>query len=141
MKGVPALQKLFYLLFIECAAFALAVGAEITANVRTFIPIEAEPAQGIEYESFRFVRAACLVGVFYAKNELAFVLMREGSIKQGNVGGADMGIASGRRCDSGADWFHLKIGLLVQNVWAGNYTLNPINSHRERGWSALMLHI
>ena len=81
------------MLLVCVAALALAVGTAGAAYVWTFVPIQAQPAQGFEDGGFGRGAGAGLVGVFDAQDEAAPVVAGEGVVEEGHVGGADMGIA------------------------------------------------
>src|SRR5207248_5288206 len=66
------------------------------AVVRTFIPIESEPAQIVEHHRFRLARRSRLVGVFDANDERATVPLREKPVEDCRARAADVEIA-GRR--------------------------------------------
>jgi hypothetical protein len=73
------------------------------ANIRTFVPFQAEPAQGIKNLFLRFGAGAHLIGIFDAQNELTAVLAGKALIEQCNVGSAHMGVTGGGRRDTGTD--------------------------------------
>jgi len=102
-ERVPVLQQVIGMLAVDLAALALAIRRVRPAHIRAFIPFEPEPAQRFEDRGLGLAGAAHLVGILDAQDELAAVLAREAEVEQGNVGGADMRVAGGRRGDAGAN--------------------------------------
>ena len=80
---------------VDRAAFRLAIGSVRTADVRTFIPAQAQPAQRIQDHLFRLQRRACLIGILDAQQKFAAMLFGKAIIYQRNIGCADMGITGG----------------------------------------------
>jgi hypothetical protein len=89
-------------LLIDLRAFRLAIGAEGAANVRTFVPGQADPAQSIEDHLLGGGNEAGTVGVLNAENELSTTLPGNEKIDEANVGGADVRVPSGRRGNADA---------------------------------------
>ncbi|MCY1426439.1 hypothetical protein D9M71_422600 [compost metagenome] len=105
-EGVALLDQFVGVLLIDGAALALPIRAMRAADVRAFVPFDAEPAQGVEDLLFGLAGGAQLVGVLDAQDELAAVLAGEAEVEQRDVGGADVRVAGGRRRDTGANGGH-----------------------------------
>ena len=100
---MPLLNQLVGVFLVEPAALGLAVRAVRTTHIRTFIPLNAKPAQGIEDLLFGLAAGAQLVGVFNAQDELAAMLAGKHHVEQGDIGRANVGITGGRRRDAGTN--------------------------------------
>src|SRR5690554_7947636 len=94
-EGVARADQQLAVYQVDLAALALAVGAMGTAKIRALVPMQPQPAQGVEDQLFRFGAGAHLVGVLDTQDELTAVLASEALIEQSNVGGAYVGV-SGR---------------------------------------------
>ena len=90
-------------LAVDLGALGLAVGAVGAADVGTFVPGEAGPAQGVEDHLLGGGDEAGTVGVLDAEDKLAAALPRVEEVDEADVGGADVGVAGGRRGDADAD--------------------------------------
>src|SRR5205823_454822 len=75
-----------------------------SAHMRTFIPIETEPAQSFINRGGGFFSIARSIGVLDAQNEFAVVMSREEPIEKGCTCAADVEIASGRGGEADADF-------------------------------------
>ncbi|MCY1514001.1 hypothetical protein D9M68_485270 [compost metagenome] len=105
-EGMPLADQLVGILLVDRAALALPVRAVRAADVRALVPLDAEPAQGVEDLLFGFAGRTQLVGILDAQDELAAVLPCEAQVEQSDIGGADVRIAGGRRRDTGANGGH-----------------------------------
>ncbi|MNO91922.1 hypothetical protein D3C76_834820 [compost metagenome] len=105
-EGVAHVDQLLGVLLVDVAALALPVRAMRAADVRTFAPLDTEPAQGVEDLLFGLAGRTQLVGIFDTQDELAAVLLGKAVVEQGDVSGADVGIASRRRRDTRANGGH-----------------------------------
>ncbi len=99
-------DQLIRILPVDLATFALPIRAVRTANVRALVPLDTQPAQGIENLLLGLSGRAQLVGVFDAQDELATVLASEAQVEQCDVGGADMRVAGRRWRDTGTNGGH-----------------------------------
>lgn len=88
---------------VDGDAFALEVGAEVSAFFGAFIPIEAEPVQAVEDSLACFVGVSCFVGVFDAEDEGAAVFSCEEPVEERGSRAADVEVAGGRWCEAGAN--------------------------------------
>ena len=88
---------------VDLEPLALPVGAEGPAHVRPFVPDKAQPAQGLEDHPLAGGMGALAVGVLDAQQELAARLLGERVVEERDVGGADVRVARGRRCDACPD--------------------------------------
>ena len=66
----------FGVLAVDFGALGLAVGAVGTADVGAFVPVEAEPAEGVEDHLLGGGDEASAVGVLDAQDEFAAALAR-----------------------------------------------------------------
>ena len=101
--GVAGGEQQLDVLAVDFGAFGLAVWAVGTAYVRAFVPGEAEPAERVEDHLLGGGDEAGAVGVLDAQDELAAALAGVEEVEQADVGGADVGVAGGRRSDADAD--------------------------------------
>lgn len=76
------------------------------AHIRALVPLDAQPAQGVEDLLLGLAGGTQLVRVLDAQDELATVLTGEAEIEEGDVGGTDVRVTGGRRRDAGADSGH-----------------------------------
>src|SRR5438094_2095593 len=103
-KNVARTLKLFQIPLVNIRSFALQIWSEISAHMRTFIPVEAEPAQSFINRRGGFFGIARSIGVLDAQNEFAVVMSREEPIEKGRARPADVEIASGRGGEADADF-------------------------------------
>jgi hypothetical protein len=87
---------------VDFGALGLAIGAEGATDIGAFVPMEADPLEGVEDHLLAGGDEAGAVGVLDAENELAAALLGEDVIEQADVGGADVGVAGGRGSDADA---------------------------------------
>src|SRR5437773_12254465 len=102
--NMASVLKLFQIPLVNVRPFALQIWSEISALMRSFIPIEAEPAQSFIDRGSGFFSIARSIGVLDAQNEFAVVMSREEPIEKGRTCAADVEIASGRRGEADADF-------------------------------------
>ena len=86
-------------------ALRLKVRTVRAADLRPFVPVEAEPAQSVEDAVHHLVRRALDVGVFDAQDEHAAEPPREQPVEQRRAGAADVQVAGGRGSETDADCF------------------------------------
>jgi len=91
---------------INVTALALPIWAVWASNVRTFAPLNTQPAQRIENLLFRLTSRTQLIGVFDAQDELTAMLLGKAVVEQCDVGSANVRVAGRRWRDSGADGGH-----------------------------------
>src|SRR5437773_12510609 len=103
-ENMAGVLKLFQILLVNIRSFALQIWSEISAHMRTFIPIETEPAQSFIDRGSGFFGIARSIGVLDAQNEFAVVMSREEPIEKSGARAADVEIASGRRGEADADF-------------------------------------
>src|SRR4030095_11633611 len=94
---MAAVLKLLQVALVNICAVTLQIRAEISADMRTFVPIEAEPLQTLVNRCGGFFSVASPVGVLDAQNEFAAVMPGEEPIEQCGARAADMQIARGGR--------------------------------------------
>ena len=102
-ESMPLVDQCFAVLLINCTALALAVGPVRPTDIRAFIPIQPQPAQGVEDLLFGLGAGAHLIGIFDAQDELTTVLAGKAQVEQRNIGCADVGVTGWRRGNSGTD--------------------------------------
>ncbi len=106
VEGMAGIDQLLGVPGVDLATLALPVRTVRATDIRAFVPFDAKPAQGVEDLLLRLARGAQLVGVFDTQDELTAVLLGKAVVEQGDVGGADMGVASGRWRDTRANGGH-----------------------------------
>jgi hypothetical protein len=95
-------------LLVDIATLALPVRAVRAADVRAFVPVDAQPAQGVEDLLFGLAGRTQLVGVFDPQDELTAVLLGKAVVEQCDVSGAYVGVPGRRWRDARADGGHGK---------------------------------
>ena len=101
--GGAALDEEVGVLPVDLRALALAVGAVRAADVRTLVPAQAQPPQGVEDHRLAGEGAALAVGVLDPEDELPAVPAGEGVVEERHVRGSDVGISGGARGDARPD--------------------------------------
>src|SRR6185369_7689372 len=98
--GLAFVHELERVRAIDLPLVALAIRRVRAADVRTLVPLDAEPLE--VFEELRLVTgfAAIEVGVFDAKDERTFLLTREEPIEKSSAGIADMNLAGRRRSET-----------------------------------------
>ena len=76
----------------------LAIGPEFAADVRTLVPIEAEPAERVADIGLEFAFGTFEIGVVDAKDKLAACSARHEIVEEGRAGAADMKRTCWTRC-------------------------------------------
>ena len=104
LVGLALVEKLLHIFLIEVHTLRLAVGAEVAALVRAFVPVEPHPAHAVEDALLVFLRRALHVRVFYAEYERASVPARVQPVEKGRVRAADVQRSRGARRES-YSWF------------------------------------
>ena len=104
------------MLAIEVEPIALPVGNMRTTDIRSFVPVNAQPLQ--VFEELRFVAAftALQVGVLDAQDHGAASLARKEPVIQGGSGIADMQLSGGRRGETYANFRGRAHSLMVANA-------------------------
>ena len=74
----------------------LEVGCVRAADIRPFVPVEAEPAQAVEDAVDHLLRRSLGVGVLDAQHEHAAVAAREQPVEERGARAADVEVAGGR---------------------------------------------
>ena len=73
------------------------------ADVGTLVPAQAQPSKAAQNGGFGLGITASSVCIFNAQDEFAAMLLCEAVVKQRNISGADMGVASRRRSHAGSN--------------------------------------
>ncbi|QTK79239.1 hypothetical protein AT6N2_C1503 [Agrobacterium tumefaciens] len=102
-EGMAFFEQLFGIGPVHGFAFGLAIRAVRAANIRAFRPGKAGPAQGFQHLLLIFEGRAGGVGILDAQDELAAVFLGEEIVEQRDIGGADMRLAGGGRCNADAN--------------------------------------
>ena len=105
-EGMAQVDQLLAVLLVDITALALAIRAVRAADIRTFAPVDAQPAQGIEDLLFGLSGRTQLIGVLDPQDELTAMLLGKAVVEQSDVGGADVGIPGWRWRDASADGGH-----------------------------------
>ena len=101
--GAAPAQQLLRVLPVDLGALALTVGTMRSADVRTFVPRQAQPAQRLEDHPLAGGMASLPVRVLDAEDELAPAPAGPRVVEQGDVGGPYVRVAGGGRGDARAD--------------------------------------
>ena len=91
--GCAVGEEEFGVLAVDFCALGLAVGTIGATDVGTFVPGEAEPAEGVEDRLLGGGDEAGAVSVFDAENEFAAALACEEVVDEADIGGAYVGVA------------------------------------------------
>src|SRR5438552_10763720 len=81
-EDVAGVQEFLQVALVKFCPLALQIGSEISSDMRTFVPIKAEPLQSVVNCRHGFFGIALYVGVLDAQNELAVVMSREEPIEK-----------------------------------------------------------
>jgi hypothetical protein len=101
--GVAGGHQLLDMLAVDLRPLALAIRPLGTALVGALVPLQAQPSQGLVDHLLGLDVGPLAVCVLDAQHEAAAVLLGQGVVEQGHVGGADVRIARGAGRDAGAD--------------------------------------
>ncbi len=112
-ERVPLCEQLRSVFAIDGGALALTIRPVRTADVRTLVPRKPAPAQRLQDRPLALGRAAHLIGVFDAQDELAAVLLGEAVVDERHVGGAHVRIARRRRRDARSNLRHAENSLCL----------------------------
>ena len=102
-KGMAVGHQLLRCGLVQIAPLALPVGPVGAADLRALIPVQPQPAEGLENCRLAFCRGTGLIRIFDAQHELTALASRKGHVEKGNVGGADVRIPRGARRNAGTD--------------------------------------
>ena len=100
--GFAFSQELVRIFFIEVQPFHLTVRAVRTTYVNAFIPVNAQPFQGILNIFFRFARRTFLVRIFDPDDKRATCMLGKQVVKEGRAGTANMKRAGRARSKANA---------------------------------------
>ena len=106
IESVTGIDQFLGIARVDFATLALPIWAMRTTDIRTFVPLDSQPAQGIEDLLLGLTGRTQLIGVFDTQNEFAAVLLGEAVVEQSDVGGANMGVAGRRWRDARANGGH-----------------------------------
>ena len=88
---------------VDFGAFRLPVRTKGATDIGTLVPLQAEPAEGVEDHLLGGGDEACAVGILDAQDELAAALAGVEEVEQADVCRADVRVAGGRGCNADAD--------------------------------------
>jgi hypothetical protein len=115
-ESLAGIHQLAGVLAIQFHALTLAIGTVVSAHVGALVPVQAQPAQGIEDRLLRLGGGTRAVRVLDAQEELAAVRTGKAIIEQRHVSGADMGITGGRWGDTGTNGHGLSVRLETRGI-------------------------
>ena len=124
--GGAVVEERLDVVAVDFGAFGLAVGAVGASDIGAFVPGETEPVEGVEDLLLGGGDEAGAVRVFDAEDELAAALFGVDVVEEADVGGADVGVAGGRRGDADADWNGCGFGHDVLSMVAGGVLCPPV---------------
>ena len=102
-ENVAAVLEFFEVALVDFRALALKIRAEISADVRAFVPIQPEPAQAFINGRRGFLGVALGVGVLDAQDQRAAVMPAKSQLNKRGARAADMQVTGGRRGKADAD--------------------------------------
>ena len=100
---MTCILKFFEVALVQFRALTLQIRSEIAADVRTFVPVQAEPFKPPVNGGHRFLGVPLDIGVFDAQNEFAAVMARKQPVEQCGARTADVQISSRRGGKPNAD--------------------------------------
>src|SRR5437879_3473279 len=103
-ENVSSVLKLFQIALINFGALALKIRTAISADVRTFVPVNAQPLQAFINRGRGFLGIALGVSVFDSKNQFAAMMVNEEPVKERSARPADVQITGGRRRETDANF-------------------------------------
>ena len=80
---------------VDLTALRLAVGSVVSADLDAFVPVKAQPFEGLDDLAEALLGVTCRVGVFDAEDELAAGVLGVGPVEQGRADHADVRGAGG----------------------------------------------
>ena len=95
-ENVTGILQLLQILFVNRIALALKIRAEITANMRTFVPVQPEPMQAVINRGRSFLGVARFIRILDAENKCPAVMAREEPVEKRRARAADMQVTSRR---------------------------------------------
>ncbi len=101
---VAGVLKFFQITLVKFCAFALQIRPELAADMRAFIPIQAQPFQSFVDGGHRFLGVALHIGVFDAQHEFSAVMPREQPVEKRGARSADVQITGRRGGETNADF-------------------------------------
>src|SRR5271157_3348300 len=108
---------------IEIETIALTIRRVRSADIGTFIPIEAEPLQVFDKLSFEAFFAALDVGVLDAQDHGAAPLPGEQPVEKRGAGVADVQMSRGRRSEANANLGNSAHSMMLARVECGTTDL------------------
>ena len=101
--GVAGFHEILCSLAVEIHAVGLLVGAEVAADLGTFVPVKPQPLHGAEDDLGVLLGGAGRIGVVDPQDERAMVGTGEGPVEDCGAGAADMELAGGRGREAHTD--------------------------------------
>src|SRR5438132_8533379 len=107
LEDVTGVLKLFQIALVKIGALTLQIGSEIAADVRAFVPLQAQPLQSLINGGHRFLGVSLDIRVFDAQHEFPAVMPRKQPVEQRGARPANVQVAGGRGGETDADFrFH-----------------------------------
>ena len=135
---VAALNELFEDLVVDAGGLTLglAVGLVRAANAHAFVPVDAEPVQGVEHLVERLFGVACGVGVLDAEDELTAGVACVGPVEEGGAHHAHVRGAGGRGAEThagvcgGVEFGTVVFGHVVSLTVCSGWTVDGVGRGR-----------
>src|SRR5439155_19117696 len=103
LEDVTGVLEFFQVALVKRCAFALQIGSVIAADMRTFVPVEAQPFQPFVNRRHCFLSVSFAVSVFDAQDEFPAVMPRKQPVEKRSSRTADVEIPSRRGGETNAD--------------------------------------
>src|SRR5205085_9659970 len=96
-EGMATVLEYPRVTLVNVITLALERRPEITADLRTFIPVDLEPFQSFINSGRSLLCIARSIGIYGSQNQFAFVMASKKPVEQRRPSAADMQVACGRR--------------------------------------------
>src|SRR5262249_57897083 len=103
LEDVTGILKLLEIPLVKFGPLTLQVRSEIAADVRAFVPVQAEPLQALINGCHRFFGVLLCIGVFNSQDEIPAVMPREEPVEKSRARPANMQITGRRGGETDAD--------------------------------------
>src|SRR5437870_4363478 len=81
-KNMAGVLKLFQVTLVKISALTLHIRSEIAADVRSFVPIQAQPFQAFVNGGHRFLGVSLAISVFNTQHKFSAVMPRKQPVKK-----------------------------------------------------------
>src|SRR5437588_4552707 len=102
-ENMTAILKVFQVALVNVGALALKIRTEISADMRSFVPINTEPLESLVNRGRGFFGVAFDVRVFDSQHQFAAGVTRKQPVEQRGARTADMEVTGRRRSKANAD--------------------------------------